>query len=45
MIKNIIKVIGVIVITYATIVSCTVMTVVILDQSLNNTKSTELFPD
>jgi len=45
MIKTILKVIGVVFVTYVTISSCAVMTVFILDQSLKNTESTNLFPN
>ena len=45
MIKTIVKVVGIVAITYATVASCTVMSVVVLDHSLKNTKSSELFPN
>ena len=45
MIKTILKIVGVIIVTYVTISSCTVTTVFILEQSIKNTKSSELFPN
>lgn len=44
-IKTALKVIGITAILYTTISSCAVTTVFVLDQSLKNTESSELFPN
>ena len=43
--KIVLKTIGIVVMAYLTISSCTVATVFVLDQSLKDTKSSELFPN